>query len=168
MLLNRNQKKDLVIKLYEDGKTTRDIAKEVRISLRDIGAILKEHNKEPEPEKTKSNRARAFEFFMQGKDTIEVLTLLDLEYYEVRRYYGEYLSLKNMTEFIDFYNKNQRFIPFLLKIIEKIKQYELFEVDIDAFFYCLNYYKNFQGFKMQLQHKLNCLTLKITCLEDEG
>lgn len=36
MTLTRNQKKELVIKLYEDGKTTCDIAKEVRISPRDI------------------------------------------------------------------------------------------------------------------------------------
>ena len=45
MVLTRNQKKELVIKLYIEGKTTRDIAKEVRISLRDIGIIIREYNK---------------------------------------------------------------------------------------------------------------------------
>ena len=72
MGLTRNQKKELVIKLYEEGKTTREIAKEVRISLRDIGIILGQHYKEPEPEPPKSNSARAFQMFMEGKDTIEV------------------------------------------------------------------------------------------------
>jgi transposase len=70
MILNRNQKKELVIKLYEEGKTTREIAKEVRISLRDIGIILKEYNKEPEPEKPKSNRARAIQMFLEGKQPV--------------------------------------------------------------------------------------------------
>ena len=68
MVLTRNQKKELVIKLYEEGKTYREIAKEVRISPRDIGNILKEHYKEPQPEPPKSNRAKAFEMFSEGKD----------------------------------------------------------------------------------------------------
>ncbi|MBV9669208.1 MAG: hypothetical protein JO327_13905, partial [Nitrososphaeraceae archaeon] len=32
-----------VIELYKEGKTTRDIAKQQRLSLRDIGIILKKH-----------------------------------------------------------------------------------------------------------------------------
>ncbi len=41
MVLTRNQRKEIVIKLYEEGKTTREIAKLERMSLRDIGIILK-------------------------------------------------------------------------------------------------------------------------------
>ena len=84
MSLTKNQKKELVIKLHEEGQTSREIAKAVRISPRDIGIILREYNKEPEPEKPKSNRARAVEFFKEGKDTVEVLTCLDLGYNGVR------------------------------------------------------------------------------------
>lgn len=40
MLLNKKQKEQLVIKLANEGLTTRLIAKEVRISLRTIGQIL--------------------------------------------------------------------------------------------------------------------------------
>ena len=167
MVITRNQKKELVIKLYEAGKTTREIAKEVRISLRDIGTILRNYNKEPEPEKPKSNRARAFEMFMQGKDTIEVLKTLDLEYSEVRQYYGEFLTLKNLTDFINFYRENQKFLPFLLKVIEKMNQFELFENDINSLINCLNQFKNFNDMKNQLQHEINCLILKKKCLEDE-
>jgi len=167
MALNRKQQKELVIKMHEDGKTYRDIAKAARISPRDIGSILKEHYKEPEPEKPKSNRAKAFQMFTDGKDTIEVLQTLDLGYNEVRGYYGEYLTLKNMTEFIDFYRKNQQFIPFLLKVIEKLKNRELFDTEADILINYLSQLHYFDSMKDQLQHEINCLLLKKKVLEDE-
>ena len=167
MILTRNQKKEFVIRLYEQGKTTREIAKEVRISLRDIGIILRNYRNEPQPEKPKSNRAKAFEVFAEGKSTIEVLTFLDLSYNEVRVYYGEYLTLKNLTEFIDFYREHQKILPFLLEIIAKMKRFEFFEIDVNDLIKCLNQFKNFNGLKNRLQHEINCLTLKKKCLEDE-
>ena len=93
MVLTRNQKKELVIKLYEEGKTTREIAKELRISLRDIGIITRECNKEPEPDPPKSSRAKAIQLFSEGKDQVYVLKNLDLKYDEVKQYFSEYLSL---------------------------------------------------------------------------
>lgn len=167
MVLTRNQKKELVIKLFEAGKTYREIAKTARISPRDICIILKEYNKELEPESAKSNRAKAFEMFMEEKDTIEVLKTLDLEYSEVRQYYGEFLTLKNLNDFINFYRENQKFLPFLLKVIEKMKHFELFEIDIDALINCLNHFKKFNDIKDQLQHEINCLILRKKVLEDE-
>jgi intein-encoded DNA endonuclease-like protein len=112
--LKNINKKEMVIKLYNEGKSTREIAKEVKISLRDIGIILREYYKEPEPEKSKSNRARSIEMFREGKDTVEVLTTLDLKYSEVRVYYGEFLTLKNLSDFINFYREYREFLPFLL------------------------------------------------------
>ncbi len=167
MVLTRNQKQEMVIKLYEEGKTTREIAKAVRISPRDIGIILRQYNKEPEPEKPKSNRAKAFQMFTEGKDTIEVLQTLDLGYDEVRGYYGEYLTLKNMTEFINFYRKNQRFLPFLLEVIEKLNYKELFENEADILIDYLSQFNDFDNRKNQLQHDINCLMLRKKVLEDE-
>ena len=39
LLLSRKEKEQLVIKLTQEGKTTREIAKQVHVSLRDIGKI---------------------------------------------------------------------------------------------------------------------------------
>ncbi|WP_415311997.1 hypothetical protein [Candidatus Nitrosocosmicus sp. FF01] len=167
MELTRKQKKELVIKMHEDGKTYRDMTKAARLSPRDISIILREHYKEPEPEKPKSNRAKAFLMFTEGKDTIEVLQTLDLDYNEVRGYYGEYLTLKNMTEFIDFYRKNQRFIPFLLEVVEKLKHRELFDTEVDILIGYLSQLHYFDSMKDQLQHEINCLLLDKKVLEDE-
>ena len=41
MLITRQEKERLVIKLAEEGRTTREIAKEVHISLKDIGKIIR-------------------------------------------------------------------------------------------------------------------------------
>jgi transposase len=40
MLLTRNEKEKLVVKLANGGKTIRDIAKEAHISIKDIGKII--------------------------------------------------------------------------------------------------------------------------------
>jgi transposase len=40
MVLTRQERERLVLDLYNQGKTIREIAKEVRMSFRDIGAIL--------------------------------------------------------------------------------------------------------------------------------
>jgi hypothetical protein len=166
MVLTKNQKKEMVIKLYNEGLTTRAIAREVKISLRDIGIILREYNKEPEPKKPKSNRARSMELFREGKDTIEVLTCLDLGYNEVRVYYGEYLTLKNLTDFINFYREHQRFLPFLSRVIEKMKRYGLLEKDVYTLIDNLSQINNFNITKTHLQHEINCLMLEKKCLED--
>jgi hypothetical protein len=48
MLLTRNEKEKLVIKLAEEGRTTRDISKEVHISLKDIGKIIRTATGDPD------------------------------------------------------------------------------------------------------------------------
>ena len=68
------------------GRRTREIAKVVRISPRDIGSILKEYYKEPQPEPPKSKRAKAFQMFSEGKNIIEVSIALDLSYDEAIQY----------------------------------------------------------------------------------
>ena len=39
-ILNRQERQRLVLELYNQGKSIREIAKEARISFRDIGVIL--------------------------------------------------------------------------------------------------------------------------------
>jgi DNA-directed RNA polymerase specialized sigma subunit len=40
---NYNDRERKVLELYDDGKSTRDIAKELRMSLRDISSILRKN-----------------------------------------------------------------------------------------------------------------------------
>ena len=49
-IISRHERQRLVLKLYNEGKTIREIAKEVRMSFRDIGIILNKVIKEKDKE----------------------------------------------------------------------------------------------------------------------
>ncbi len=49
LLLNKKEKEELVIKLAKEGKTTREIAKIVHMSLKDIGIILRKITGDEDP-----------------------------------------------------------------------------------------------------------------------
>ena len=78
--LNRHQKKALVVGLYNPGKTRRQIAEVVHMGFKDIANIINEYTGEDirvnKPEKSKD--ARAFELFLQGKQSVEVAIELDM------------------------------------------------------------------------------------------
>jgi IS30 family transposase len=78
-----------VIELYKQGKSTRDIAKELRMSLRDISIILRKNqashgivimdngnnnnNKSPNQKST-----QAYKLFSEGRKPVDVAILLNL------------------------------------------------------------------------------------------
>jgi len=103
-VLTRQEKERLVIDLYNQGKTIRDIAKELRMSFRDIGSILKkasgemEENQDKEQSSLLSPSAQAYSLFSKGKEPIEVAIALDLTESETTKYYEEYWNLKQMHE----------------------------------------------------------------------
>jgi transposase len=85
LLLNRKEKEKRVIQLAKEGKTTRQIAKILHMSLRDIGKIIAKETgdyeadeidkqrKEVEREKqikwkSLSPYARAFQMFKDGRE----------------------------------------------------------------------------------------------------
>ena len=88
VLLNKHQKKVLVIELYKQGKTRRQIAETVHMSFKDIADIINEYTGEDKqvnkPEKSKA--ARAFELFLLGKHSVEVAIELDMSADEVEEY----------------------------------------------------------------------------------
>jgi hypothetical protein len=102
-VLTRQEKEKLVIDLYNQGMTIRDIAKELRISFRDIGVILKRASGEIEEKQEKetaslSPSAQAYRLFSEGKPPIEVAIALNLDEFETRRLYEEYLDLMQMHD----------------------------------------------------------------------
>ena len=73
--LNRHQKKALVIELYNQGKTRRQIAEIAHMSFKDIADVIKNHTGEDsdlvdKPEKSKD--ARAFELFYKANNQLKL------------------------------------------------------------------------------------------------
>ena len=106
---NNTEREKKVLELYNNqGKTTREIAKEQRLSLRDISHILKKHgvnhgiasidddddnNKSPNEKTT-----QAYKLFDEGKKPVEVAVQLRLSEQEATRYYTEYWRLKGTIQ----------------------------------------------------------------------
>jgi transposase len=101
-IITRQERKRLVIDLYyNQGKTVREIAKEARMSFRDIGVILNKAVKEKKIEGWKeeikqednaeenqeqqqlSLSTRAYKLFSKGKSPLEVAISLNIRECEV-------------------------------------------------------------------------------------
>ncbi len=135
LLLSKKQKENLVIKLAQEGKTTRAIAKEVHISLKDIGKII--HNatgddsyiqeKEHEIEKQKrlkslSPYARAFQMFNDEVPLAEIAIELDIKTDTVLDFYADYLRLLSMGGLVTIYQDLGNDMTLLFYLYSRIKK----------------------------------------------
>jgi transposase len=104
-MLTRQEREQIVLDLYNQGKTIRDIAKEVRMSFRDIGAVLRKEEKERERkqldnktttrdsdnnQRGTSLSVQAYELFSLAKTPVDVAIELNLSERQVTKFYREY------------------------------------------------------------------------------
>jgi transposase len=130
ILSNKFEKEKRVIELHSvEGKTIRDIAKEVHMSFRDISKIIKEYSRKQikrENIKNNNNNAtstkkqlrcnKAYALFLNGKTPVQASIDLQIDYEEVRRYWTEYLRLQNMKDLYNIYIDNEFHLDYLLHI----------------------------------------------------
>src|SRR5215216_4318164 len=119
-MLTRQEKERLVIDLYNQGKTIREISKEARMSFRDIGSVLKKASGEKEEKQDKeqssllSPSSQAYRLFAEGKAPVDAAIALDLSASDTTKFYEEYLDLKQMYELRMVYKEiGPDIVPFL-------------------------------------------------------
>ena len=88
-LLNTEEKEENVIRLCEENKSFREIAKIMHMSFRDIGAIInkwkeRERGQLDDDIKSKSKTTQAIKLFSEGKTTVDVIFQLTS--------YGQYID----------------------------------------------------------------------------
>jgi transposase len=77
IMLNREEKEKLVIKLYQDGKPVREIANQAHLSFGTIGKIIRRLNGVENNEiiltgmNNKSKATQALSLFLHGKRPVE-------------------------------------------------------------------------------------------------
>jgi DNA-directed RNA polymerase sigma subunit (sigma70/sigma32) len=108
VLLNKHQKKALVIQLYEQGKTRRQIAETVHMSFKDIADVIRIHTGEDsnlvdKPQKSKDTLA--FELFLQGKQSVEVARELDMPADKVEELHAQYWRLSKLDNLEILYHE---------------------------------------------------------------
>ena len=97
MLPSKKEKETRVIELANQGKTAREIAKEVYICLKTIGHILNKVTGDSEDEEKQrfesySEYAKSFKMFKDGRPLEYVAIDLDIETLSVMCYYEDYLD----------------------------------------------------------------------------
>ncbi len=186
MLITRKEKEKLVLKLAEEGRTTRDIAKEVHISLKDIGKIIRkatgdfqgeeEEKKEKEKrQKTLSPYARAFQMFKDKTSLADVAIELDIKTDTVLNFYSDYLRLIRMDGLVKIYNELKNDFPTFFHLYRRIKKEGLSKEDITELVenqqnlkfleqrveLYINHIRGQQSQKLQLENEINKLKSRI-------
>ena len=155
MLISRKEKEKLVIQLAHEGKTTREIAKHVHISLRDIGTIIrketgdykeendellereKQKHDEQQKEKEKQERlkylspyAKSFQMFNDRKSLEDVAIELDLDTDTVLFFYEDNLRLLKINWLVKIYKDLKEDFPLFIYLYKRVKKEGLTKHDI--------------------------------------
>jgi hypothetical protein len=135
-IITRQERERLVIDLYNQGKTYREISKEARISPRDIGVIL---NKVMEVKKIEAKgqqdnntnaenqgqypplSTQAYQLFLKGKTPLEVAIELNLRGSEATEFYKEYWKLKQLHDLNMVYEEIKDDIKYIVKLYKLAK-----------------------------------------------
>jgi transposase len=123
VLLNKHQKKALVVELYKQGKTRRQIAETVHMSFKDIADIINEYTGEDKqvskPEKSRDSQA--FELFLQGKQSVEVAIELDMPADKVEELHVQYWRLSKLDNLEILYHEAEYSLSLLLRLHDTLK-----------------------------------------------
>ena len=150
-----NEREGRVLKLYDQGKNTREIAKELRMSLRDIGFILKKgqvnhgivtimdddgnNNRSSNNNKPANEKAtQAYKLFSEGKAPVEVAIQLSLSEKEATRYYTEHWKLKHLYKLYHIYQESKGNLSYILKLCRLAKRQGITADNIEWFVNMVN------------------------------
>jgi hypothetical protein len=138
MVNTRQEKEKLIENLHDQGKTYSQIAREARVSVRDIKPVLEKAEREREKELRLSNQVReknnsnnlqpqrpsvashAYLLFSEGKTPLQVAIQLDIREKEATKYYREHWKLKGLYRLNRIYEDNKDDIPYILKLNRKM------------------------------------------------
>jgi len=120
MFLSREEKERRVIDLYSQGKTTREIIKELRVSPNYVSAILKKEEEKNNSIVTNNQQqsssvlaTKAYELFSKGNTPLQVSITLNIKQSDVAKYFREYWKLQGLQMLDSLYIKtNGKIWPF--------------------------------------------------------
>jgi hypothetical protein len=132
-ILSKQERERLVLDLYNQGKTYRQISKEARISPRDIGVILnkaleeKTQGKEEQDDAEKNQEqqlslsTQAYKLFSESKTPLEVSIALNLRESEATKFCREYWKLRQLHNLSMVYEDIKDDVTSFLKLYKLSK-----------------------------------------------
>jgi hypothetical protein len=127
-VLDKREKKQLVIELHQQNKTIREIAQQVRMSFGDIGKIIRTldgHDCDDTKSHHCSNKSkdtRALYLFKAGKKPIDVAIELDISASEVENLRQEFWELNQLHELEFLFNEIKNYLPSFIKLFNLLKR----------------------------------------------
>jgi predicted transcriptional regulator len=185
-MLNKKEKVKLVLALYNQGKTYREIAQNVHMSLRDINSAIKEATERhddapqaniqqapnveehPQPRlQHKSKQSQALKSFSKGKPPLDVAIELDLPPDEVRRVYHDYLRLEGLDQLVQVYQDRNYDLETILKLYRIIKQNKISHHEILEVVRHANELPDLQDKSQKLKEEIGTLQTTRNQLNDD-
>jgi hypothetical protein len=126
-VLNKYDKEQLVVELYQGGKTMREIASAVHMSFGDIGKIIKRIDGRASgiDRSNKSKAAQAMYLFKCGNKPIDVAIELDIPANEIEDILQEYWVLIQLDELALVYYEIRSHLDLFLKLFHTLKKNRL-------------------------------------------
>jgi len=170
--MTRIEKEECVIRLYKENKSTREIAKLMHISFRDMGVVIKKAKlkaaveggklEEEDDVKSKSITTQAIKLFSELKTLVEVAIALDLPVDRVKAIYQEYWELGGMYRLAQIYEEAKYDLHDLLRLHRIVKDLRMEKQDIINVLEFVKYNQS-----RTLQWKAAYLRYQINKLEEE-
>lgn len=124
MILNRQQKEDLVIELLEKGLSVQQISKQAHVSFSTIKEIRQKITGEVNnKEKELSISSQSFKLFLDGRSPVEVAIELNLPTEQVLQFHSEYLTLQNRGYIVSILQRYKSSISAFLKCFNYLEYY---------------------------------------------
>jgi hypothetical protein len=122
-MLTKKDKEELVIKLYKEGKTFREIASAAHLSFSDIKKITRNidgYNDDINLS-NKTKATQALHLFKSGKKPIDVAIELDLSVNEVHDLQQEFWALNQLGELALIYYEIRNHLDLFLNLYYTLK-----------------------------------------------
>jgi hypothetical protein len=128
VVLNKKEKEKLVIRLHQEGKTIRDIARVVHLSFADIGKIIRKADSSKDETidlKHKTQSTQALYLFSRGKTPLQVAIELDIPTSEVHDLQEEFWALNQTHDLAFAYSEIKNFLPSFMKLFRTLKEHKM-------------------------------------------
>ena len=120
---SRQEREERVLDLhFNQNKNYRQIAKELKMSLRDIGEIVNRAKEEKDRQEHKSLSVQAYELFCKGKTPLQVSVILNIGATEVTHYYTQYLSLVQLDDITRIYLEFKGDVSYFIVSVKQQRQ----------------------------------------------
>jgi hypothetical protein len=132
VVLNKQEKEQLVVKLYQEGKPIREIAQQAHLSFGTIGKIVRRINGQdgdetvPNDMINKSKETQALNLFLHGKRPVDVAIQLDISSIEVENILQEFWVLNKLDELACIYPEIKNQLDLFLQLFHAMKINKLF------------------------------------------